>query len=119
MLTPERVNSPFLLFSSASEASDTEFVLHLCNFATWRHESGLTENPPSPSPVPYRLSSCPLFSPKMPPNEFSLSLPCLPTHVLYVGSHVVNLGLKLWVITPIMNHHALFRLWSPEGQAAL
>lgn len=32
-----------------------------------------------------------------------------------VGSHVVDLGLKLWVITPIMNHHALFRLSSPTG----
>lgn len=32
-----------------------------------------------------------------------------------VGSHVVNLGLKLWAITPIMNHRALFRLSSPGG----
>lgn len=35
--------------------------------------------------------------------------------VCCVGSHVVNWGLKLWVITPIMNHHALFRLSSPKG----
>lgn len=35
--------------------------------------------------------------------------------VCCVGSHVVDLGLKLWVITPIMNHHALFRLSSPKG----
>lgn len=30
-------------------------------------------------------------------------------------SHVANSGLKLWVITPIMNHHGLFRLSSPRG----
>ena len=41
---------------------------------------------------------------------------CLSVSVhVRVGSHVVDLGLKLWVITPIMNHHALFRLPSPSG----
>lgn len=41
---------------------------------------------------------------------------CLTVFVcICVGSHVVDLGLKLWVITPIMNHHALFRLSSPTG----
>lgn len=41
--------------------------------------------------------------------------PCACVSVRCVGSHVVDLGLKLWVITPIMNHHALFRLSSPVG----
>jgi len=48
--------------------------------------------------------------------SLSLSIcPCTCVSVRCVGSHVVDLGLKLWVITPIMNHHALFRLSSPTG----
>lgn len=52
------------------------------------------------------------------PSLFSLSFSICPrtrVYVCCVGSHVVDLGLKLWVITPIMNHHALFRLSSPTG----
>lgn len=49
-------------------------------------------------------------------------LPCLTFHLcvlvlvhVLVGSHVVDLGPKLLVITPIMNHHALFSLSSSRG----
>lgn len=47
------------------------------------------------------------------PSSFSV---CPRTcTVCCMGSHVVDLGLKLWLITPIMNHHALFRLSFPTG----
>lgn len=76
---------------------------------------------PEPLPVPAQSpSSCPFLSPHLPPHLFCLSLfLSAHTRVLCVGSHVVNLGPKLWVITPIMNHHALFRLLSPEAWTAL
>lgn len=52
---------------------------------------------------------------------FSLSDSILPSTVLPLSfsihpcGHVVGLGLKLWAINPIMNHHALFRLPFPTG----
>lgn len=47
-------------------------------------------------------------------NDFTLFL-SLCSCMCVVQDHVENLGLKLWVITPIMNHHALFGLSSPRG----
>lgn len=89
VLTPERVYSPFQLFSSGSEASDPEFVLQLSNFATWCHESGLEPKTlPVPAQSPTDSAAAPFRVPKCP----QISLTCL----FLVCPHMCSMWAAMW-----------------------